>query len=293
MTVAELTNLHRKWAESYYRKDGQPTSEIRNVKRASKVLRDCYLTLPAKDFSPLKLQACRERLIADGLTRSNVNRYAAHIVRIFSWATEREFIPSSVVHGLREVRPLQRGRCKARETEPIGPVDDATIEATLPFLPDQIKAMVKLQLLLACRPGELCSMTPAQIDRSGEVWIYRPASHKTQHHEKSRLIPIGPKGQLLLKPWLPDFPAQAVWRTSRGKPISPRYYAVVIARACDRGGIEHWAPNQLRHAGATKIRRTASLDAAQIILGHSSIQTTQVYAEKNLDAALRIAREVG
>jgi integrase len=60
--------------------------------------------------------------------------------------------------------------------------------------------MVRVQLLLACRPGELISMRPRDIDRSRPVWIYRPESHKTQHHGKSRIIPIGPRAQLKMTP---------------------------------------------------------------------------------------------
>jgi site-specific recombinase XerD len=40
------------------------------------------------------------------------------------------------------------------------------------------------------------------VDRSGEVWEYRPASHKTQHHGRERIIYIGPQAQAVLLPYL-------------------------------------------------------------------------------------------
>jgi integrase len=153
--------------------------------------------------------------------------------------------------------------------------------------------MVKIQLLLACRPGELLSMRPREIDRSGPVWIYRPRSHKSIHRGKTRIIPIGPRAQLLLKPWLLENPDKLVFPSKLGKAISTNGYAKAIYRACDLAGVPWWSPNRLRHAGATRIREQASLDAAQIILGHSNVQTTQIYAERNLSAALKIAAEVG
>ena len=155
------------------------------------------------------------------------------------------------------------------------------------------QAMVKIQLLLACRPGELVTMRASDIDMSRDVWIYRPASHKTQHHEKTRLIPIGPRAQLLLKPWLPAFSSQFVWKSERGAHLTPAGYKQAIGRACKKCGIPSWAPNRLRHSGATKIREQASLDGAQVILGHSTIATTQIYAERNLNAALEIAAKIG
>lgn len=36
----------------------------------------------------------------------------------------------------------------------------------------------------------------------GDVWAYRPESHKTEHHGRERIIHIGPKGQAILSPYL-------------------------------------------------------------------------------------------
>jgi integrase len=292
-TVAELAAQYLRWAITYYVKDGVETSELMNVKRALRCLRECYASLPAREFSPAKLKACRDRLIADGLARTNVNRYTGMMVRVFQFGVESEVVPSEAWHSLKAVRPLQRGRSGARETEPIGPVDETTVEATLPGLTEVYRVMVRLQLLTGMRPGEICSMTPDQIDRTGPVWIFRPARHKTQHKDKSRLIPIGPKGQMLLRPVMPPFDAQHVFRNARGKAITPIGYRQAIRAACLKAGVEAWQPNQLRHSAATRIREQASLDAAQVILGHSNITTTQVYAEKNVDAAMQIALKIG
>ena len=37
---------------------------------------------------------------------------------------------------------------------------------------------------------------------SGDVWEYRPESHKTEHHDRERVIFIGPKAQVTLRPYL-------------------------------------------------------------------------------------------
>jgi integrase len=52
-------------------------------------------------------------------------------------------------------------------------------------------------------------------------------------------------------------------------------------------------PHQLRHTAATRIRKQFTLDAAQVILGHKQVSATQVYAEKNVEAARRVMAEVG
>lgn len=57
---------------------------------------------------------------------------------------------------------------------------------------------------------------------------------------------------------------------------------------------EHiWSPNQLRHTAATRLRKEYGLEAAQVILGHATLTVTQVYAEKNIEAARKIMAEVG
>jgi integrase len=62
--------------------------------------------------------------------------------------------------------------------------------------------MVRLQLESGMRPGELVTMRTCDIDMTGRVWLYRPRSHKTSHHGHERIVPIGPKGQEIIKCYL-------------------------------------------------------------------------------------------
>ncbi|HVX16251.1 MAG TPA: site-specific integrase [Pirellulales bacterium] len=62
--------------------------------------------------------------------------------------------------------------------------------------------MVRFQRLTGARPGEVCSLRPCDVDRSGEVWVHRPASHKTQHHGHERVIFVGPKAKEILSRYL-------------------------------------------------------------------------------------------
>ena len=83
------------------------------------------------------------------------------------------------------------------------PVDDATVDATLPHLTPIVADIVRLQRLTGMRPSEVCGLRPCDIDHSGgKVWQYVPASHKTEHHGRQRVILIGPKAQAILRPYL-------------------------------------------------------------------------------------------
>lgn len=54
-----------------------------------------------------------------------------------------------------------------------------------------------------------------------------------------------------------------------------------------------WTPNQLRHNFGTKARRTAGLEAARVTLGHSSASVSEIYAERDLDAARAVVAKIG
>jgi len=57
---------------------------------------------------------------------------------------------------------------------------------------------------------------------------------------------------------------------------------------------EHrWHPNQLRHTFATRVRKQHGLEAAQVLLGHSRADVTQIYAERNEELAVAVAAKIG
>ena len=55
----------------------------------------------------------------------------------------------------------------------------------------------------------------------------------------------------------------------------------------------NWNVHQIRHARATHVRALHSLEAAQATLGHASLDSTQIYAEKSAHLAIKIARKMG
>jgi site-specific recombinase XerD len=53
-----------------------------------------------------------------------------------------------------------------------------------------------------------------------------------------------------------------------------------------------WHPNRLRHTRATELR-PYGLDVVKTVLGHTKVETSQVYAEKDLEAARRVMGRLG
>lgn len=54
-----------------------------------------------------------------------------------------------------------------------------------------------------------------------------------------------------------------------------------------------WSPNQLRHTAATQLRKQFGIEAARVVLGHSSADVTEIYAEQDLARAAEIMARVG
>lgn len=207
-TIAQIVAPYLRHIDGYYRrKDGTATGEAETITNALDYLRSLYDHLPAREFGPLQLKAVRQRLLdarpkGKALCRTGVNRRVQMIVRAFRWAAEEGIIPASVWHELKCVQGLKAGRTDAPETDPVEPVADEAIEATLPHVTRQIAAMIRLQRLTGARPGEVCSLRACDLDMTGEVWIFQPSQHKGTHLGKSRAIPIGPKAQAIIREFL-------------------------------------------------------------------------------------------
>jgi integrase len=327
-TVTELVVAYLEFANSYYRKDGKVTDEARMIKTAIKFARELYGRTPAAEFGPLALQAVREAMIGKGWCRTHTNRQMERVKRMFKWATSRQIIPGGVYEALRCVSGLKRGRTEAREGRKVKPISDVDILATLEHLPEVVADMVQLQRLTGARPGELCNIRPGDINRQSDVWEYIPESHKTEHHDKARVIFIGAKGQRILSPYLlraadaycfspreAEGKRRAAQHEARQTPLScgnrpgsnrkatPRWtagekydrnsYARAVRRAAVSAGVGTWSPHRLRHTFATEVRKSFGLEAVQVCLGHSQAAVSEIYAERDFAKAANVARQIG
>ena len=114
----------------------------------------------------------------------------------------------TVYQGLQTVPGLRFGRTTARETPPVRPVADAAVDTTLPFVSPPVQAMVRLQKLTGMRPCEVVIMCACDIDRSDAIWIYEPVHHKNRWRGHTRTVPLGPRAEKILTPYLGKGPDQ-------------------------------------------------------------------------------------
>jgi len=94
-----------------------------------------------------------------------------------------------------------------------------------------------------------------------------------------------------LPPFLPTLPGWDNYKC--GEVYTTESYAKAIRYACEAAKVELWSPNQLRHTAGTIIRKQFGIEAAQVILGHSELSVTRIYAEADREKAIEIAGKVG
>jgi integrase len=323
LSVMELLNRFWKHAKQYYRKpDGTATTELGVFKQVIRPLKRLYGTQAVSEFTALKLQAVREEMVQMGWSRGNINKSITRIRHIFRWGVSQELVPSTVIYSLDAVAGLKKGRCSAKETEPAKPVPQAHIEAVKPHVSRQVWALIQLQLCTGARGGELVGLRLVDLDTSGPVWTYHAEAHKTAHRGRDRMIYIGPRGQRIIKGLMAgrsidghlfspqeaekERHAEAATHRRPNQKSNPKKtnrairetydtasYRRAIERACNKANVPKWTPHRLRHTAASAVRKEFGLEAAQIILGHSRCDTTQVYAEVNHSKGIQIAEKMG
>ncbi len=349
LSVDDLAILFCEHADEYYRKpDGTPTGEAKNMRAALRPLVQHFGTTLAREFTPKLIKAYREKLIALGRCRTSINRDTARIRGIFRWAVENDHVPVTVWQALTAVKGLAAGRTSAIESKAVTAVAQHLIDAVQPFVSRQVWACIQIQRFTGCRSGEVLQMRGCNLTMTGDVWEYRPSSHKGEHHGRRRVIMVGPHAQEIIREFLrPDLSAflfspadaRAEWLASRTGPgrskrlgtetrqAGQRYttstFCGAIRRGCERAfgmpdelqrinrklpkkererlarlaaawRAEHcWHPHQIRHRTATDLRRECGIDSARAILGHSTVHTTELYAEQDEAKSRDVMRRLG
>lgn len=207
ITVIEVLAAFWKHAVEYYRdRDGKPNTEQMNFRTLLKRLRRFAADLSVSEFGPKRLREFRDTLIAEKLARTTINHTMNRVRAIFKWAVGNELVPAAQWEALKAVEPLRFGKTEAVETSPVRPAPDEAVNAVLPYCSAQVAAMIELQRLTGMRSGEVVIMRPQDVDRSGNVWVYTPAFHKTEYRGHARKVLLGPKAQEVLRPWLDRSP---------------------------------------------------------------------------------------
>jgi integrase/recombinase XerD len=144
------------------------------------------------------------------------------------------------------------------------------------------RAMLELLYATGLRVSELVSLRAEQVNlRQGVLRV-------TGKGGKDRLVPIGEEAQDWLEKYLAEARpplsrgrvADAIFLTNRADGMTRQMFWVMVKKHGLAAGIasQRISPHVLRHSFATHLlNHGADLRALQLLLGHSSLSTTQIY----------------
>jgi integrase/recombinase XerD len=144
------------------------------------------------------------------------------------------------------------------------------------------RAMIELMYAAGLRVSELVNLPTVAVNlRQGVLRVMGKGS-------KERLVPMGEEAQHWLETYLaqarPGFTGKRslvpLFLGATGAALSRQQFWLTVKRLAARAGIDPAtvSPHGLRHSFATHLlNHGADLRALQMLLGHSSLSTTQIY----------------
>ena len=156
------------------------------------------------------------------------------------------------------------------------------------FLRDS--AILELLYASGMRVAELVRLDLSDID------FYRGTLHVTGKGDKQRVVPFGHAADDALRQWiekgrgqLAEEGTKAVFVGSRGGRIDQRQVRRIVDRAAKVSGAQGLTPHGVRHSSATHLLEGgADLRVVQELLGHSSLNTTQIYTHVSAQRLQRV-----
>ena len=147
------------------------------------------------------------------------------------------------------------------------------------------RAMIELLYATGLRVSELVGLRLPDVElEAGSLICFGKGS-------KQRRIPIGRSSIHFLKNYfsarkrmLRGNRSDLLFIEPNGNPITRQKFWKIITRYGESAGLGHVTPHMLRHSFATVlIENGADLRSVQMMLGHSNINTTQVYTHVTND----------
>ncbi len=251
-----------------------------------------------QDVDRLLLRRYLASLTTRHLARATIARKAAALRSYFAWARRRGLIASDP--SLRLSAPAGRSRLprvlataeldaliegRARPALPA----PATSAATAAAWERRDRAVTELLYGCGLRVAALCSLSLDDVD------VGAAALTVVGKGDRQRRLPMHRGCVEALTDWLqrgrpllagPDA-GRAVFLNRRGVRLGPRD----VRRILDRRAAAPTHPHALRHSFATHLLDGgADLRVVQELLGHASLQTTQVYTQVSKERLLSVYR---
>ncbi len=276
----------------------------------------------AEQFNANVTDNFRNRLYANGKSRNTVKMYGYIVDQFLDFIKfEKNAITAENIEAFKEHLSIEKGYSKSTiylyiralqsflsyiGLEGLGHLKAPKRPQTVPnyLMNDEVstiikncknlkeRLIVKLLVYTGIRVSELCSIRIQDIDINNKTLKIRSGKG-----DKDRLVVYSDKVVPDLRLYLMETRetkgrSDFLFPTSKSKRVSPVTIERVIRNIVRRSGIpKKITPHTFRHTFATSLLRNgADLRIIQLLLGHSSISTTQIYTHMD-DRALKMGYE--
>lgn len=198
---------------------------------------------------------------------------------VFTWAIETgRFDGPNPAQGMKKPQPWRPRRRV---------LSDAELRAVWHIdAPPQAQAILRLQLLSACRIGEVCGAEKREIDAQSRTWTI--AGERTKNH-KDHTLPLSPAAWAIVEPRLSGGEPWVFPGILRSGPQDQRSGPIRYLRGLQLGIHSH----DLRRTAATRMGDLGvSDDVIGLVLNHSPESVTRIhYQHSRRTGQMRAALE--
>jgi integrase/recombinase XerD len=205
----------------------------------------------------------------------------------FRWMVRQGYLPYSPAADLempRVARRLPKAILSAQEAEAVLAVPDVNTATGL-----RDRAILETFYSTGIRRMELTRLSVQDVDRERGTVMIREGKGK-----KDRMIPIGERALAWIAAYRdrarPDLVGEmddgTLFLNELGKPLAPNHLTMLVGEYVRRSGIgKEGACHLWRHTMATlMLENGADTRYIQAMLGHASLETTQIYTKVSIRA---------
>ena len=245
---------------------------------------DWYCSEPRLAFNRIIVVRYRMHLGSRGLAANTINQQLAAVRRLAHEAADSGLLSPELAAGISRVKGVKQLGFRSGNWLSA----EQSSEVLKHAYGDSMRAKrdyAMLAMLFACgfRRSELVGLELDEIQIRQGHWAVVDLIGKGGH---IRTVPIPEWVKAALDQWTVAAGVRegrifrAVARTGKvwGKGISQNVVWYVVKNCCERAGLEHIAPHDLRRTCAKLCHSSGGeLEQIQFLLGHASVQTTERY----------------
>ena len=221
----------------------------------------------------------------DGIGAASMNREVSSLRSFFRWLLVQGVVTHNVVQSVSSLKTARRLPAFVPESRMNGIVNECGFDTDL-FDRERDSLIILLLYTCGLRLAELIGIDRNDFSDDGSSLRIRGKG------DKERLVPILEPVREKISHYLGLIERQnickssekALFLTHKGKRISRTTVYRIVRAELDRGGVQgKKSPHVLRHTFATHLLNGgADMREIQELLGHASLQATQVYTHNSI-----------